>query len=237
MGGVAVLLLAACGWVLGATLVVVLRRQRASQDERRLRIERALHELRRPLGALALLSHGAAAGRQLDRVIEALEDLDTALHGVPAGYMLRPVSLRPLVEGVVERWSTRTAALRQPAVELRWSAGQAQALADPRRLAQALENLIANAIEHGRAPVVIEATTSAAGLRLMVRNRVGTDENPVGHPPKSRASAGRGHGLGIVSRIVRAHGGRFLFDCDESWAVGTVELPIAPGALETAIVP
>jgi two-component system OmpR family sensor kinase len=94
-------------------------------------------------------------------------------------------------------------------------------LADPDRLAQALRNLLINAIEH---------TTPERGLVLMRVQRAGNDrirfvveDNGPGIPPdqrervfdrfhrtdsaRDRASGGTGLGLAIVDAIVKAHGG------------------------------
>ena len=94
-------------------------------------------------------------------------------------------------------------------------------LADPDRLAQALRNLLANAIEH---------TTPEGGLVLMRVRRAGNDrirfvveDDGPGIPPdqregvfdrfhrtdlaRDRASGGTGLGLAIVDGIVKAHGG------------------------------
>ena len=44
------------------------------------------------------------------------------------------------------------------------------AMADPCRMAQALDNLLANAIEHGGLRVWVEATIGARGVRISVSN-------------------------------------------------------------------
>jgi two-component system OmpR family sensor kinase len=95
-------------------------------------------------------------------------------------------------------------------------------LADPDRLAQALRNLLANAIEH--------TTAERGSVRLRVA-RTGTDrvqfvveDDGPGIPPdqrerifdrfhrtdsaRDRASGGTGLGLAIVDAIAKAHGGR-----------------------------
>jgi signal transduction histidine kinase len=94
-------------------------------------------------------------------------------------------------------------------------------LADPDRLAQALRNLIANAIEH---------TTPERGLVLLGVERAGEDrirfvveDDGPGIPPeelervfdrfhrtdeaRDRASGGAGLGLAIVAAIAKAHAG------------------------------
>lgn len=233
LGLVAILTLGGCAWALVAMLVCERRRVRRVADQARERRAHALHELRRPLGALVLCRTPAEVERQIDAVLEAIEDLEWAVAGLPGAYMLRPVEVRPLVESVVSRWSLGSQAGGHQGIQIRWAAGPARALADPRRLVQALENLVANAIEHGGAPIAVEATTCAAGLRLKVRNRV-DDAGAPGMDGAWSSPADRGHGLSIVSEIVRAHGGRFLFDCSGAWAVGTIELPLAGATPETA---
>ncbi len=225
------------GWALSLAFGCLLARCHVRNRAMRARVADALHELRRPLQAMALAGDQAAMARQLEAALPALEDLQRGFLGASPGLLLRRVELRPLVEAAVGRWGSQ-AEDSSAGVELLWSAGDARAVVDTRRLAQALDNLIANALEHGHSPVIVEAAPCAAGLRLSVRNRVRSTGGG-GELPNRGALAGgskaRGHGLRIVSAIASAHGGRFLFDCSAGWAVGVLELPLARRAHGTAV--
>ena len=112
--------------------------------------------------------------------------------------------------------------------------------ADPDRLAQALRNLIANAIEHtaagdGRVRLLVESAGAGRvrfvveddgpGILLAQREHVferfhRTDS------ARDRASGGAGLGLAIVRAIVLAHGGQVSAgDAPEGGARIAIELP------------
>jgi signal transduction histidine kinase len=224
----------AAGWPLALLLAGMLMRARERRRRLRARAGEALHELRRPLQTLALLTDRGAAAQHVEMVAGALTDLERALLGRRPDLRVRTVTLRPVVEAAVERWRLSAAGeIESPgAVELRWLAGEVRAVVDPRRIAQAMDNLIANALEHGRSPVILEATRTASGLRLSVRNRIAGHGPPALPRPHPQDPTRRGHGLRIVSEIAVDHGGRFLFDCARGWAVGTLELPLSGGVPE-----
>lgn len=221
------------GWALSLAFGCLLARANRRDRAMRAGLAEAVHELRRPLQAMALAADGAAMARQLETALPALADLERVIAGASPELVLRRVELRPLVEAAVGRWASR-AGDSSAGVELLWSAGDARAVVDTRRFAQALDNLIANALEHGRSPVIVEAAPCAAGLRLSVRNRV-RGAGIAGGGPAAGGPQARGHGLRIVSAIASAHGGRFLFDCSAGWALGVLELPLARRASGTAI--
>jgi signal transduction histidine kinase len=192
-------------------------------------LNRALHELRRPLQALVLLeeaSGGPAAAPPvasrrglLELATGALRDLDGALNGAEPSQPPQRFSSREVVLSCLERW--RPIALRQGGIRVYWDAGPAPVQGDPARLAQALDNLIANALEHGGPPVVVTGARVVGRLRITIANAVRRDRAP------TTADPGRGHGTEIVSEVARAHHGRFALCQTGTGCVAALELPLA----------
>lgn len=222
---------ATSGWPLGLTLAAVLAGDRWRGARRRAALNRALHELRRPLQALALApSPASRSSKAAELALAALDDLDREINGARHPFAPRPVACRALVEAAVERWRGPAAARRR-SLELRWRAGSAFVMADPRRVAQALDNLIANALEHGGLCVRIETIACARGVRISVSNsarRAPVPGDRAGRDPR------RGHGLRVVAAIAAAHGGRFLLRRSSSAWVAVLELPQARGPIPAA---
>ena len=86
-------------------------------------------------------------------------------------------------------------------IRLYWDAGPAPVEGDPRRMAQAFDNLIANALEHGGPPVVVTGARVAGRVRVTIANGRGTSAHP------GRGDPRRGHGTEIVSEVASAHRG------------------------------
>lgn len=214
------------GWPVAATVAALVACDRVRRRRRR-GLNRAMHELRRPLQALVLSSgSGRAPGSQAVRVaLAALDDLDREVNGGSRRAELRPVDCRALVQPAVERWRGVAAATRR-ALTLRWRAGSASVLADPDRVAQALDNLIDNALRHGGLRVCVEAELCAGGVRITVRDTGGAA--PARRGPRDPR---RGHGLAVVSRVAAEHGGRFRLLRGPAGATATLELPLAPRAI------
>ena len=195
-------------------------------------LNRALHEIRRPLQALALMEEGSgqpaasppAASRRglLEVAASALEDLDGAVNGDGSARPARRFSCREVVLACLERW--RSAAAPAGGIRVYWDAGPAPIEGDSARLAQALDNLVANALEHGGPPVVVTGARVAGRVRITIANRHGGKRAPESADPR------RGHGTKVVTEVASAHHGRFALCRTGSGCVAALELPLAePG--------
>ena len=209
-------------------------------------LNRALHEVRRPLQALVLLEEPAGEGPVaaapvasrrglLELAAGALRDLDGAVNGSEPAPLPERFSCRELVLGCLERWQPTAA--RCGGFRVYWDAGPAPVEGDPRRLSQALDNLMANAIEHGRPPVVVTGARIAERVRITIAN--GLDhrraQTPAANSPRRGSDPRRGHGTEIVSEVAGAHGGRFALCQTASGCVAALELPVAgPGYAHAA---
>lgn len=210
---------------------------------RRTVLNEALHELRRPLQALALA--GAEPSGEPGRIehsvqlaASALERLDREINGGSATSVRTLVVVKPLVEASLARWRPQ-AALAGAKLELRWRAGEAVLSGDRCGLVQVLDNLLVNAIEHGGPRIAVEVRRAGARLRVVVADsgarRVDADRprRPGDRRPRRFASARRlatrrrhGHGLRVVRRIVTAHGGSFELRRSVSGSAAVLELPL-----------
>ena len=165
-------------------------------------VARAEHELRGPLTALLMAAErGVPPGAELERVRLGLEDLAAARCGRRAVASRECVDLFEL---------TRAAARGSAAVD--WNAGRAVVRTDPRRLAQALGNLLANAAQHGRGPVVVRGSRAGAAVRIEVVDR---------GPGIVRRRRG-GRGLTIAQAAAEDAGGRL-----EAHGHPAIEIPVS----------
>jgi signal transduction histidine kinase len=216
------------GWPMVASMAATAAAQGLWTGRRRSALNEALHELRRPLQAVALASGPAFAAPGGEDPIElaaaALERLDREINGGSPAPPWGPTDGHLLVRTAVGRWQAR-ARLAESSLELRWNAGRATVRGDASALAQAFDNLIVNAIEHGGPTIVVAARRRQGRLRVAV-----VDSGRAWCPPSRRNSpaevlarlGGRnrhGHGLTFVRRVASAHGGRF--------ALAVIELPLA----------
>ena len=235
---------------LGATLNAMLARleharaaeQEAVAMERRF-VADASHELRTPLTILkseidvALAAERPAAelraalasvAEEADRLIRLAQDLlvlaradEGALAIVP-----EPVVVRELLEGIVARHGGD----RQIAVDV--PAGLTVP-ADPRRLQQAVTNMLDNALVHGGGRIVLSAVDGDGEIRIAVRDHgpgfpdgfAGRAFERFARPDAGRSGGGTGLGLAIVEAIARAHGGSASATGADPGARVTIALP------------
>ena len=208
---------------------------RALRSRRTERLNRALHELRRPLQALVLLegsggqlspTHPEATRRGLlELALAALAQLDQAVNGTAMAVPARRVSCRELIHAALERCR---AAFEDSEVRLFWDAGPAYVSGDPAGIAGALDNLLVNALEHGCPRVVVTGAEIAGRLRITVANRVERENSRNGANPR------HGHGIPVVSEVAKAHGGRFALYRSSDGCVAALELPLADRAAALA---
>jgi signal transduction histidine kinase len=224
------------GWPLVVSMAAAVAAQGLRAGRRRSSLNEALHELRRPLQAVALASgpRFAASGQGGDPIelaAAALERLDREINGGASAPAWGLIDGRALAESAVGRWQPR-AKLADRSLELRWNAGRAVVSGDRCALAQALDNLIVNAIEHGGPTIVLAARRRDGRLRIAVvdSGRATRPRSRRSNPAEAIARlSGRqrhGHGLGVVRRIVSAHGGSFALRRAEHGSLAVIELPL-----------
>jgi hypothetical protein len=162
------------------------------EGRRRVALNEALHELRRPLQALVLQAPGRRSGGgdgPVEMAAAALERLDREINGEPVAAERAPLLARPLAESALSRWRERAAGVGA-SLELRWEAGGAAIDAD-RRDTAALDNLSDNAIEHGGPRIAVEAARFADMLELAVVDSGVRDEGEGPGPCASAPVSGR----------------------------------------------
>jgi signal transduction histidine kinase len=229
---------ALAGWIgAGCAIATVLIAWRW-MGSRREAVARACHELRGPITAARLgLSLGSRGGElsadrlraidtELGRASLALDDLTRGRGGAPRMGELERVDLQRLLAESAEAWSASASAA---GVQLsnRWIGSERAVWGDRLRLAQAVGNLIANAIEHGGETVEVLGCLRGSVTRIEI-----IDDGPGLRAPIStlirgarRGRGARGRGLAIVHAIVAAHGGCLAAAPSPAGARVVLELP------------
>jgi heavy metal sensor kinase len=221
------------------------RLETAFEHERRFAAD-ASHELRTPLALLKTelelaLRHPRSRAELEDALRSAVEETDR-LSALADDLLLiarsdqggLPVNPEPLdshdvLADVAERFSARAAELGRR-VEV--DGGDVPFEADPKRIEQALGNLVENGLVHGSGRVTLSAIRRDGHVELHV-----ADEGP-GFPEafasrafdrfsradEARRRSGSGLGLAIVDAIARAHGGSAGVSAADVW----ISLPAGP---------
>jgi signal transduction histidine kinase len=213
-------------WPLAITLATVVVSDRARSRHRRELVNRAMHELRRPLQALTLAWPQPAGGDHLGLALEALGELDRRVNGVDGGRRatLELIEARALAADAVKRWRP-PAARRGREIGLRWRANGSCVVCDRNAVARALDNLIANSLEHGNGSIRVDGSVGRGRLRISVAD--GPEGASVGGALARPNRVRQGHGLRIVAEIAADHGGRFAACAHGNGARAVLELPLA----------
>lgn len=234
---------------LGATLNTMLDRLDSGLRRERQFVAEASHELRTPLALLRTeLDLAAARPRtpeematfldsateEVDR-LSALVDQLLLLAAADEGRLeldLARVDLTRLLHDVAARFEPLAGGRR-----LRVEPGPTvEAMADRRRLDQAVSNLVENAIRHGSGPVRLGAARLGDVVEITVADEGGVilgeelfERFRRGEGPRT---GGRGLGLAIVRTIVTEHGGRVDPVTDAGITTVRIRIPADPRAAE-----
>jgi len=201
------------------------------EGRRRAALNEAVHELRRPLQVLSLSlptdsSPAASVESSLRLATVALERLEREVNGDGLEEAVMEISVRHLIEEAAQRWRG-AAASRERSVEIESNGDLTFVEGDRFSLSQALDNLLSNAIEHGGGKVRIAERRQGDRVRISVTD--GGAKSTV--RSKSRRPHGngrnrRGHGLRVVARIARRHGGSFTLRRTAHGAEAILQLPV-----------
>jgi len=229
----------AAGFPLAASFAIAGGITALREGRRRTSLNEAVHELRRPLQALALSlpadsTVAGGADSSLRLVAAAVDRLEREINGGGTLDSSAPLALRPLVEASIERWQGRARRANR-ALGMRWLADDLLLRGSETELAQVLDNMISNAFEHGSGEVSVEVREEGGCLRLGV-----LDSGCAGgrSPRKSKGRfwarisgrARHGHGLRIVRRVAGRHGGNFRLRRSSRGTEALLELPLTAGA-------
>ena len=206
------------------------------------RLEVLVHEVRSPVAALSAIAETVAtAGVDGETRADLVRLVLAACRGIErlvgdravASVRSERVDITALVDDAVA-----TARLRGLAVETAIDGDAGFVEADPSRLRQALDNLLANALTHADGTGVrVTAATRGSTVTIVVADRgpgIPAAERGRIFEPGVRLDdpvPGSGLGLAVTRAVVEAHGGRLAVAATEGGgATFIVELPSAPSS-------
>ena len=209
----------------------------STDDTQRLAV--LVHEVRSPVAALSAIAE-AIADKSLDgsERLELARLVISACRGIERVVLdaaIASVRLERVDVGALVRQVAAAASLVGMRVEPSVAADLPRITADPLRLRQALDNLVANALTHAGSDeevsvtatsngtyVLLSVSDSGSGVPLMEQERIfeaGVRLNP--------NRAGSGLGLAIARAIAEAHGGHLtVTSTPRVGATFTIALPV-----------
>jgi signal transduction histidine kinase len=201
------------------------------EGRRRAALNEAIHELRRPLQVLTLalpatVDQAVQVESSLQLASVALERLDREINGGALEKVEAEVSVDLLIDEVMQRWQS-AAARAGGGLQKEWNGPEAYVEGDRFELAQALDNLLSNAVEHGVGVVKIGWRREGGWVCISISN---SGVRPRAEAPGRRRRHGgrcrRGHGLRVVERVARRHGGSFSLRRVGDGAKASLRLPL-----------
>ncbi|GAB7002740.1 hypothetical protein JCM18899A_02110 [Nocardioides sp. AN3] len=167
-----------------------------------------------------LLGAISASVRRLHRLAADL-GVASRLQSDTLALLPEELSLRSVLDSAVERVK-----VSDPAAEISVTSDEAEFTGDPSRLGQAIDNLLDNALRHGRGPVRVVGTRTPDGVRIAVCDAGGGVPDALAPRLFERFAAGShggtGLGLYLVREIARRHGGEASYEVPATFVI---ELP------------
>ena len=250
------LVLAAGALALGVGLMIIVRATRAAAAVASMRSEfvsTVTHELKTPMSVIQSIGETMARGRlnepeqqreyaqllvqETHRLRHLIDNLLAYARVTEVADVYAFEAIRP-EEVVEEALHGFRKLLRDRGIEVKVSVPQPlpPIRGDRTSILFALDNLIDNAMRHGRATQIdLEARLNKGAVEFVVSDRgrgIPQDElSRVQQPFVRGAASGNGSGLGlaIVRRIVAAHRGRFRLESNvDVGTTATLAIPVAP---------
>jgi signal transduction histidine kinase len=171
---------------------------------------------------------------RLDRIVRDLLDLARLENGV-GDLDIRVFAIRRVFDHVAQRHE-HDAAIQQTRLRTSVGAGADQIVADPDRIEQVVENLVANALRH-TVEGTIEMCAAAEGKSIVLSvtdSGKGIRPEHIAHvfdrfykvdEARANGSGGSGLGLSIAKAIVERHGGTIDVTSRPGRTVFTIRLP------------